>query len=242
MIIECLNHAPYGDNMRTDGMLDIIDAVHGATSKPGVVLALWLQLRKKVGIVEAVQKKGMKFKTRSAEDLIDAVRPVANELGLLIYPTECKGQGFVVEDGTLAAVNLDIIVQAVEDGSAIKIAGFGLGADSQDKAGGKAGTYGFKQALLQGLLAAGADDTDDTDTPIKGGVKLPAKRPANVPLPNVSKDEVVKALESAKTPSEYDTAKKLLGTLSPELITQLYSTAKAAKARCEENAKSMDKG
>lgn len=227
--------------MRTDGMTTKHDDT-GCHEVPGVVLALWLQLRKKVGIVEAVQKKGMKFKTRSAEDLIDAVRPVANELGLLIYPTECKGQGFVVEDGTLAAVNLDIIVQAVEDGSAIKIAGFGLGADSQDKAGGKAGTYGFKQALLQGLLAAGADDTDDTDTPIKGGVKLPVKRPADVRLPNVSKDEVVKALESANTLAEYDTAKKLLGTLSPELITQLYSTAKAAKARCEENAKSMDKG
>jgi hypothetical protein len=242
VIIEELNHAPYGDNMRTDGLLDIIDAVHGATSKPGLVLGLWLQLRKRVGVVEAVQKKGMKFKTRSAEDLIDAVRPVANELGLLIYPTECKGSGFPVEDGTLAAVNLDIIVQAVEDGSAIKIAGFGLGADSQDKAGGKAGTYGFKQALLQGLLAAGADDTDDTDTPIKGGVRAPIRPQVHVQIPTVSKSEVVKALESANTLAEYDTAKKLLGTLSPEIITQLYSTAKAAKARCEENAKTMDKG
>lgn len=227
MILESLDHAPYiGDTMNTNGML-ITTSDYGITEVPGKVLDLFLQLRKSVGIIEAVQKNGMKFKTRSAEDLIDAVRPEANKLGLLIYPTECKGQGFIVEDGTLAAVNIDIIVQAVEDGSCIKLSGFGLGSDSQDKAGGKAGTYGFKQALLQGLLAAGADDTDDTDTPIKGGTR--AKQSIK---PIILVDAVRNALETATTSEEYSNAKQLLARLSAQEITQLYTIAKAAKERC----------
>jgi hypothetical protein len=114
---------------------------------------------------------------------VDKIRPIANELGLLIYPCRAEGKGHVVDNGTLAEVTLTIRVQDAETGDYIEVAGFGLGADNQDKAGGKAGTYAFKQALVQALLAGGAEDTDDSDTPIQGGVRprQPAKPVAVAP-------------------------------------------------------------
>lgn len=203
-----------------DGMVD---------GKPGAVLRAVLELRKRVGIIDKKKKPGMRFETRSSEDLIDAMRGPCNELGLLIYPTECKGNGFPVEDGTLAAVGLDVVVQSVEDGSAIKWAGFGLGADSQDKAGGKAGTYAFKAACLQGLLAAGAEDTDDTDTPIHGGVR--AKPALTTVKPMVTKESVKWAFEQAMDPLDYAKAKDMLGKLSKDDVVDVFPTAKLAKER-----------
>ena len=130
---------------------------------PGAVLGLLNTLRSKVGVIKAKKKDGVKFKVRSAEDLADRLRAAATEVGLLIYPIGVMGKGYPVESGTLAEVNLTLRVQAVSDGSYIDIAGFGLGADSQDKAGGKAGTYAWKTALIQMLRAGGAGDTDGTD-------------------------------------------------------------------------------
>ena len=151
----------------------------------GLVAQRLKDLRKRVGTIKAKVKQGVKFKVRSNEDLIDRLRPACEELNLLVYPIEANGQGYPLDGtedgksgGTLASVNLKIRIECTEDGSYRDIAGFGLGADTQDKAGGKAGTYAFKSAFLQALLANGADDTDDTDTPIPGGVRKPAKRVA----------------------------------------------------------------
>jgi len=207
-----------------DGMVD------GQPRKPGAVLKAVLELRRRVGIIDKKKKPGMRFETRSSEDLIDAMRGPCNELGLLIYPTECKGNGFPVEDGTLASVGLDVVVQSVEDGSAIKWAGFGLGADSQDKAGGKAGTYAFKAACLQGLLAAGAEDTDDTDTPIQGGVR--ARQPlTKTQAVTISKEYVLSRLKAASDTVAYAEAKALLSRLSKDDVVELFPIAKEAKER-----------
>ena len=190
----------------------------------GKILELWLELRKRVGVVQAKQKPGMKFATRSNDDVINKVRAAANELGILIYPHHVDGNGFPVEDGTLATVKVDVFAQAVEDGSILQFAGFGLGADSQDKAGGKAGTYAFKQALLQAVLAQGTNDTDDTDTPIKGGVKKV--------IPKSKDYGLVKTMfETASETSQYNSAKELYMKLPDAEKKLLYDIAKAAKER-----------
>lgn len=199
---------------------------------PGDILKLWLELRKRVGNVALKQKTGMKFKTRAATDTYDQVRAAADELGVLIYPNQAVGEGKVVDNGTLCDVTLDIVCQAVSDGSSIRIAGYGLGADTQDKAGGKAGTYAFKQALIQACLAGGEKtpkkdripDTDDEDAPIPGGVKPAAGKP--------TQDAVTAALTEAQDEPAYRAAVELLKKLSPEAQVAIKPVAVAAKARC----------
>lgn len=210
---------------------------------PGDILQLWANLRTAVGVVKKKKKQGVKFDVLEATEVVDKVRAAANELGILIYPavgtdfatTGSLGKGHVVEDGTLAEASLVVVAQAVSDGSRLCFWGFGLGADTQDKAGGKAGTYAFKQALVQALLAGGkggvkVDDTDDTDTPIPGGVK-PAKAKAARP----SFDEVQLHLQMAldsKDPDAYRAARTELRQLKPEDILALKELAKQAKTAC----------
>lgn len=183
-------------------------------------------------MLKAKQKAGVKFKVRSADELVDKLRPVANELGLLIYPVAAQGKGHVVDNGTLAEVNLTIRIQAVEDGSYIDIAGFGLGADNQDKAGGKAGTYAFKAALVQALLAGGAEDTDDSDTPIAGGVRPRQARPGgSAGQPTVTREQVEGAIAEARAAKSMDKLKAALalaGGLPAEDQGPIAAKVKAA--------------
>ncbi len=204
------------------------------TERPGEILALWQELRKAVGTVEAKKKEGVKFKVRSAEDLIDKVRAKANELGILIYPRTVVGKGHVVEDGTLAELNMVVAAQAVSDGSILTFEGFGLGADNQDKAGGKAGTYAFKAALIQALLAGGSKeakalgvvDTDDSDSPIEGGVRAKGKKTG----PKV--EEVVLAFTTAGDGDGYRAAVGLLKQLpSDKQVAFDKQVIKDAQAR-----------
>lgn len=203
--------------------------------KPGAILGLWLELRKKVGVVEAKKKEGVKFKVRSAEDLIDKIRATANKLGILIYPRTVTGKGHVVEDGTLAEQTVQVHAQAVEDGSILAFEGFGLGADNQDKAGGKAGTYAFKAALIQALLAGGSAnakalgvaDTDDSDSPIEGGVRAKTRTKA----PSV--EEVKASFDAAQDKAGYDAAVGQLKLLSGDKQTSFdRETIRAAQVRC----------
>jgi hypothetical protein len=201
---------------------------------PGKILALWADARRMVGTLEAKTKSGVKFKVRANEDLVDKLSAACDHLGILVYPSDGAGKGHVVEDGTLAEVELMVVVQAVEDGSKLGFWGFGLGADNQDKAGGKAGTYAFKQALVQAALAGGTKDkknrlpdTDDTDTPIEGGVKPKTSKP-KAP----SFDEVKAALEASHTEAEYRAALAQLKAASPSDQVKLAPIARMARAIC----------
>lgn len=192
------------------------------------VLTLLAQLRREVGILKAKKKEGVRFKVRSAEELNDKLRDKAIELGLLIYPIGAFGKAYPLEDGTLAECNLTLRIQAVVDGSYIDVAGFGLGADSQDKAGGKAGTYAWKAALIQTLLAGGAEDTDDTDTPIPGGVKAKGK------AKKATVEDVRTALAKLQTPADapsYQGVLAMAKTMTIEQQTQVSEEFKAARVR-----------
>lgn len=195
----------------------------------GDVLKKIAAVREKLGILKAKKKDGVKFKVRSADELNDKLRPLALEEGLLIYPVGCNGQGYAVEDGTLASVNLVLRIQALTDNSYVDVCGFGLGADSQDKAGGKAGTYAWKAALVQTFLAGGADDTDDTDTPIKNGVR--AKKAGAT---KVTVDSIRTALGDLLTPADapkFRPIAELAGKLSMEDQKLIMDDFAAARVR-----------
>jgi hypothetical protein len=216
----------------SNGML--YDPVTGH-EKPGAILKLWDAVRKQVGVVELKKKNGMKFETRASTDLMDKLSQALNDHGVLVYPTSGSGKGLVVEDGTLADVELTIVAQAIEDGSRLEFYGYGQGADTQDKAGGKAGTYAFKQALLQALQAGGTKapkkdripDTDDTDTPIEGGVRAKTSKP-KAP----SFEEVSAELQASNTEPEYRGALAKLKLAGPADQVKLAPIAREARARC----------
>lgn len=193
----------------------------------GDILQAFKTLREKVGNLKAKKKDGVKFKVRSAEELSDKLRKAEDAAGVISYPVLAGGNGYPVEDGTLASVCLTIRVKALSDGSYIDIAGFGLGADTQDKAGGKAMTYGWKAAFIQALQAGGADDTDDTDTPIQGGVK---KKGAGKPTVQSVKDALADLKSPADVPRFRDVA--MLGSkLSPDQQNELMDEFASARER-----------
>lgn len=233
MLIDRLDRAPLlKDDVNTNGLLYDSNTGH---ETPGAILKLWAEVRRRVGVIEAKRKQGMKFDTRASTDLMDKLSAACDDLGVLVYPSEGRGKGLVVEDGTLADVELYVTVQAIEDGSMLQLYGYGQGADSQDKAGGKAGTYAFKQACIQALLAGGTKtkksdriaDTDDTDSPIEGGVKPKTSKP-KAP----SFDEVKALMEAATVESEYREALAKLKLASPADQVKLADIARPARARC----------
>jgi hypothetical protein len=204
-------------------------------SVPGKILQLWHLVRQQVGVIELKKKNGMKFETRASTDLMDKLAQALNDHGVVVYPTRGTSRGLVVEDGTMADVELTIVAQAIEDGSFIELYGYGQGADTQDKAGGKAGTYAFKQALLQALQAGGTKapkkdripDTDDTDTPIEGGVRAKTSKPKAPTF-----DEVSAELKASTTEVEYRGALAKLKAATPKDQVDLAPIAREARARC----------
>lgn len=230
MIIDRLDRSPkLCEADVLDGMIP--DGQGGM--KPGAILGLWAECRRMVGTIEAKQKQGVKFKVRANEDLVDKLSRACDELGIVVYPAEGTASGSVVENGTMATVGLMVVVQAIEDGSKLAFWGFGLGADSQDKAGGKAGTYAFKQALIQATLAGGtkdkknrAPDTDDTDKPIAGGVR------PKTSAAGLSESELKAAFEAASTEAEYRAAVEKLKAAAAPVQVAISGLARAARARC----------
>lgn len=181
---ENLNGMLYRTTTTTDPETGISTTTQGWV--PGAILGLWRQLVASMDPLQRRKKEGVKFLVRDASELVDKLRAATNSLGILIYPgVATHGDGQVVEKGTLADVNMVVIAQAVEDGSMLGFGGYGQGSDSQDKAGGKAMTYAAKAILIQAAQlggsktakALGVHDTDDTDTPIKGGVRPAVVRP-----------------------------------------------------------------
>lgn len=226
------------DNERLNGMLrkvtrTVLDNGTEVIEEfwvPGRILQLWRELIQNTDVLPRRDKPGIKFKVRDAAELIDKLRAVSNTLGILIYPgVGTEGKGIVTDNGTLADVNMVLIAQAVEDGSLLAFGGYGQGADNQDKAGGKGMTYAHKAILIQALLmggsktakALGVHDTDDSDTPIKGGVR---------PKPD-SLERLRRLLTEVQDKDDYEEIKPALQALAPEDQVKLKTEILAAKDR-----------
>lgn len=185
---------------------------------PPQIHAGLIALRKAIGGLQAVRapqakidaKLAPSFAVKSAKDLGIKLRDALDETGLVCFVVGQQGGNLEVEKGTAAYVQTLIRVGA-PDGSYVDFAGSGHGADRDDKAGGKASTYAWKDALVKGLNLPDAEmvDTDDE-------VGNSPQRKAAVPLP--SKEEVEESLRTA-------TAETL-----PDLITRIRSVANSAGA------------
>src|SRR5690349_17650123 len=130
------------------------------------------------GVAATKQAGGPMFPVRSAKDLagklaqvlcdLDMVAPVVSQDIQLIetdkIPGNVTGSGKPVFR-TLAHVKSTVRIGAA-DGSFLEVVGSGHGGDVDDKAGGKATTYAWKDAILKGLTTPEKDmiDTDDEST------------------------------------------------------------------------------
>lgn len=199
---------------------------------PGAILRQWRELIGKTDPLQRRKKEGVRFLVRDASELVDKLRAITNTLGILIYPgSMTHGEGKVVEDGTLADVNMVVIAQSVEDGSMLGFGGYGQGSDSQDKAGGKAMTYASKAILIQAAMLGGSKtakllgvhDTDDTDTPIKGGVRPKTEK--------TSLEGLRTKLGDVETAEDYAELRPVLQALEPEAVKALTEDILAAKKR-----------
>lgn len=174
-----------------------------------------LALRRKLGGCVAEQKQGVMFKVKSAKDLHIRLRTAADELnmpmaGAVVHQSteqlapiqgvDRKGQ----PQTTFMVACVTTVRFMSDDGSFEDFVGSGNGAGNDDKSGGKASTYSWKDAIIKGLCLPDDEmvDTDDENVP------LPVAGPV-VKLPPPSFDAVVQAIRAAKTKVELEQAKQL---------------------------------
>lgn len=222
----------------------------GTSETPPQIREKLPELRKAVGNLKAeVKKGGPRFAIKSAKELMEKLRPALDELGMVDFPIALTGgniplvpvvdgDGDVVGgEGTMAFLMVTVRIGA-PDGSYIDIVGAGHGADTQDKAGGKASTYAWKDAHIKGLDLPDDEmvDTDDEEKPIKGGIRqaAPAKSKTEVAAPKLTLDQAKAEIAAATSKAELSAAvKRAQASLSPEEQTQLADGYKAKKAELE---------
>lgn len=114
--------------------------------------------------------KGKGYKAVSEADVLAAVKPIEKQFGVYSYPFHRE----VVESGELVTntqygerkslflrvMTIYRFVNVEKPEEYIDIATYGDGVDSQDKAPGKAMTYGDKYALLKAYKIQTGDDPD----------------------------------------------------------------------------------
>lgn len=154
------------------------------TNKPPQIHDMMRQLRIQIGAIEAKKsedKYGPKFPVRGAKDLAIKLANALNSLNMeapvvsqevSLLPTDAipqneRGSGNPVFR-TLAHVKATVRLIA-PDTSFIDLVGSGHGGDVDDKSGGKASTYAWKDALLKGLSIPHEDMVDTDDDSSTGG-------------------------------------------------------------------------
>ena len=145
-----------------------------------------LDIRKSVGGLKARQQQnGPRFAIKSAKELMDKIRTAIDAAECHCFVAGMEARPMEVESGTSASVRATVCIGA-PDGSFITLQGYGQGADRDDKAGGKASTYAYKDALIKGLTLPDAEmvDTDDEEgvrpTRKTKAAAAPAKTPAEL--------------------------------------------------------------
>lgn len=154
------------------------------SDKPPQIHDMMRQLRIEIGAVAAVQSKekfGPKFPVRGAKDLAQKLANALNTLNMEapviaqevnLLPTD-QIPGNERQSGnpvfrTLAHVKATVRLIA-PDTSFIDMVGSGHGGDVDDKSGGKASTYAWKDAILKGLSIPHEDMVDTDDDSSTGG-------------------------------------------------------------------------
>jgi hypothetical protein len=128
-----------------------------------------IALRKQVGGLKSEDKPGVRFKVKSAAGLMAKLRAGLDNLNMVCYPVEhevTQHAPIETDKGVISSCTTKIVLYiGSDDGSYLLVKGIGRGADTADKAEGKASTYAWKDALIKGLCLPDADmpDTDDED-------------------------------------------------------------------------------
>lgn len=145
------------------------------TTKPPLIHGKLLELRREIKSLAAKKAPGVPFPVRGAKDLAQKLADALNKLDLIAPVIDQKFTHMETtidkvgasKNGGPAYRSMLHVVSTVRiiapDGSFIDMVGSGHGADSDDKAGGKASTYSWKDAILKGLTIPDQDmiDTDD---------------------------------------------------------------------------------
>jgi hypothetical protein len=170
-----------------------------------------LELRRAVGSLAAKkQQGGPMFPVRGAKELNQKLAQALNDLDL-VAPVVAQSVQFIDTDKipgnqtasgkpvfrTLVHVTATVRVIA-PDGSYIDFVGSGHGGDTDDKAGGKASTYAWKDAILKGLSIPHEDMVDTDDDEGSATVSSPGK-PA--PVRNPKSDASTSTSSSAASSS-----------------------------------------
>lgn len=140
----------------------------------GNIVKDFIRLRKGLGGLMAVSGTGAPFPVKSAKNLMKKFRLACDKLDLLCYPVATELNLVPTGKGAIVYATLTFRFVSTSDNSFIDVVCITEGADSQDKAAGKAFTYGWKFAVLYSMLLPDGDvkeewddvpDTDDDFTP-----------------------------------------------------------------------------
>jgi hypothetical protein len=216
---------------------------------------LLLELRRQVGSLAAKkQAGGPMFPVRGAKELNQKLAQALNDLSMMA-PVIAQEVTFIDTDKIPANINdkgrptfrtLVHVTAKVRiiapDGSYLDVVGSGHGGDTDDKAGGKASTYAWKDAILKGLSIPHEDmvDTDDDASP-PGATSAIRSAPVAAPAPADSVSTVDALglfkgqLAAAKTMNELEAVKQAvvdnkIGLVGSERLeaSKLWSEAKLA--------------
>lgn len=128
------------------------------------------------------------YKAVGEADVLAAVKPIESKNGVYSYPysreiiesavlTSAKADGTESKQQFLRVKTVYRFVNVDNPADYIDITTYGDGVDSQDKAPGKAMTYGDKYALLKAYKIITGDDPDQTaSAPLNGKEQKPVQR------------------------------------------------------------------
>lgn len=143
--------------------------------KVPLIFSRMLELRRKIGGLKASKGTGAPFPVRSSKELMLKLRTALDELNLLAPVVHQEVRILEMEKGTGCHVTATVRVIA-EDGSYLDLVGSGHGLDKDDKAGGKASTYAWKDAILKGCSIP-EKEMLDTDQEAGHGAEMRPRPP-----------------------------------------------------------------
>lgn len=168
-----------------------------------------MELRRAIGGLAAkksTEAYGPKFPVKSSKELFQKLGQSLADLNLLAYVVHQAPHHFeyaYTDNNGNARVGTGIHITATvrvaaEDGSFVDFVGSGHGMDKDDKAGGKASTYAWKDAILKGLTIPEKDLLDTDDEEGAGDARVakkatPTARTISEPKAEISPDAAIAA-------------------------------------------------
>lgn len=194
------------------------------------------RLRAALGGLQARKNDLAPYPVKSAKELMMKFRRAVDEYSLVCYSVYAEQAILPKEKGCIVSICMTWRLQSLKDGSYLEVAIPTLGADTQDKATGKAITYGWKyfvsylcslpDADIKQVWDAGADLVDNDDKP------LPTNEPKGIS--EVDKMSIINNILAAKTIDEYETRiAEMKATCSKITQVAVYHKVKHKRAELE---------